>query len=111
MTTRKCERYARERHANVKSLHACVFLLSNSEKLIEKIFETTLRQNNTKIWAAYGITRVECSWPAIIKFFTFKVGNIVFADIFVFLHTKKTTVLSYNRLCFQVQILGALNQF
>ena len=54
--TRKCERYARERHANVKSLHACVFLLSNSEKLIEKTFETTLRQNNTKIWAAYGKT-------------------------------------------------------
>ena len=54
MTTRKCERYARECHANVKSLHACVFLLSNSEKLIEKTFKTTLRQNNTKIWAAYG---------------------------------------------------------
>ena len=54
MTTRKCERYARERHANVKSFHACVFLLSNSEKLIEKTFETTPRQNNTKIWAAYG---------------------------------------------------------
>ena len=42
MTTRKCGRYARERHANVKSLHACVFLLSNSEKLRENI------QNNTK---------------------------------------------------------------
>ena len=46
-----------------------------------------------------------------IKFFPFKVENIVFADIFVFLHTKKTTVLPYNRLCFQVQVLGALNQF
>ena len=57
------------------------------------------------------ITRVQCSWPAIIKFFTFKVENIVFADIFVILHTKKTTVLPYNRLCFQVQVLGALNQF
>ena len=42
MTTRKCERYARERHANAKSFHACVFLLSNSEKLRENI------QNNTK---------------------------------------------------------------
>ena len=41
------------------------------------------------------------------KFFTFKVENIVFADMFVFLHTKKTTVLPY--LCFQVQVLGALN--
>ena len=51
------------------------------------------------------------SWPAIIKFFTFKVENIVFPDIFVSLHTKKTTVLPYNRLCFQVQVLGALNQF
>ena len=38
----KCERYARERHANVKSFHACVFFLSNSEKLRENI------QNNTK---------------------------------------------------------------
>ena len=45
------------------------------------------------------------------KFFTFKVENIVLADIFVFLHTKKTTVLPYNRLCFQVQVLGALNLF
>ena len=45
------------------------------------------------------------------KFFTFKVENIVFADIFVFLHTKKMTVLPYSRLCFQVQALGALNQF
>ena len=36
---------------------------------------------------------------------------IVFADIFVFLHTKKTTVLPYNHLCFQVEVLGALNQF
>ena len=56
-------------------------------------------------------TRMECSWPAIIKFFTFKVENIVFADIFVFLHTKKMTVLPYNHLCFQVQVLEALNQF
>ena len=56
-------------------------------------------------------SRVECSWPAIIKFFTFKVENIVFADVFVFLHTTKTTVLSYNRLCFQVQVVRALNQF
>ena len=56
-------------------------------------------------------SRLECSWPAIIKFFTFKVENIVFADIFVFLCTKKTTVLPYNRFCFQVQVLGALNQF
>ena len=48
-------------------------------------------------------------WPAIIKFFIFKVENIVFADVFVFLHTAKTTVLSYNRLCFQVQVV--LNQF
>ena len=55
-------------------------------------------------------SRVECSWPAIIRFFTFKVKNIVFADIFVFLHTKKTTVLPYNRLCFKVQLVGALNQ-
>ena len=52
MTTRKCKRHARERHANAKSFHACVFLLSNSEKLRENI------QNNTKtkqhkIWAAY----------------------------------------------------------
>ena len=47
----------------------------------------------------------------IIKFFIFRVENIVFADIFVFLHTTKTTVLPYNRLCFQVQVLGALNQF
>ena len=49
-----------------------------------------------------------------MKFFTFKVENIVFADIFVFLlilRTEKTTVLPYNRLCFQVQVLGALNQF
>ena len=38
----KCERHARERHVNVKSFHACVFLLSNSEKLRENI------QNNTK---------------------------------------------------------------
>ena len=45
------------------------------------------------------------------KFSTFKVENIVFADMFVFLHTKKTTVLPYNRLCFQVQVLGALNLF
>ena len=44
-------------------------------------------------------------------FITFKVENIVFADMFVFLHTKKTTVLPYNRFCFQVQVLGALNQF
>ena len=57
------------------------------------------------------IVRVECSWPAMIKFFTFKVENIVFADIFLFLHTKKTTVFPYNRLCFQVQVLGALNLF
>ena len=56
-------------------------------------------------------SRVECSWPAMIKFFTFKVENIVFADMFVFLHTNKTTVLPYNRLCFQVQVLGALNLF
>ena len=49
---------------------------------------------------------------AIIKFFIFiRVENIVFADIFVFLHTTKTTVLPYNCLCFQVQVLGALNQF
>ena len=41
-TTRNSERYARERHANAKSFHACVFLLSNSEKLRENI------QNNTK---------------------------------------------------------------
>ena len=54
---------------------------------------------------------MECSWPAIIKFFIFKVENIVFADVFVFLHTTKTTVLSYNRLCFQVQVVRALNQF
>ena len=56
--TRKCERYARERHANAKSFHACVFLLSisNREKLLEKTFKTTLRQNNTKIWAAYDTT-------------------------------------------------------
>ena len=45
------------------------------------------------------------------KFFKFKVENIVFADMFVFLHTKKTTVLPYNRLCFHVQVLGALNLF
>ena len=45
------------------------------------------------------------------KFFTFKVENIVFADMFVSLHSKKTTVLPYNRLCFQVQVLGALNLF
>ena len=46
------------------------------------------------------------------KFFTFKVENIVFADMFdLFLHTKKTTVLPYNRLRFQVQVLGALNLF
>ena len=51
------------------------------------------------------------SWPAIIKFFIFKVENIVFADVFVFLHTTKTTVLPYNRLCFQVQVVRALNQF
>ena len=56
-------------------------------------------------------SRVECSWLATIKFFTFKVENIVFADIFVFLCTKKTTVFPYNRLCFEVQVLGALNQF
>ena len=56
------------------------------------------------------ITR-ECSWPAIIKFFMFKIENIVFADVFVFLDTTKTTVLSYNRLCFQVQVVRALNQF
>ena len=56
-------------------------------------------------------SRVECSCPATIKFFIFKVENIVFSDIFVCLHTKKTTVLSYNRLRFQVQVLGALNQF
>ena len=56
-------------------------------------------------------SRVECSWPAIIKFLMFKVENIVFADVFVFLHTTKTTVLSYNRLCFQVQVVRALNQF
>ena len=31
-----------KRHANAKSFHACVFLLSNSEKLRENI------QNNTK---------------------------------------------------------------
>ena len=36
-SARKCERYARERHANTKSFHACVFLLSNSEKLKENI--------------------------------------------------------------------------
>ena len=46
-----------------------------------------------------------------IKFFMSKVENIVFADVFVFLHTTKTTVLSYNRLCFQVQVVRALNQF
>ena len=45
------------------------------------------------------------------KFFIFKVENIVFADVFVFLHTTKTTVLSYNRLCFQVQVVRALKQF
>ena len=45
------------------------------------------------------------------KFFIFKVENIVFADMFVSLHSKKTTVLPYNRLCFQVQVLGALNLF
>ena len=49
---------------------------------------------------------MECSWPAIIKFFTFKVKDIVFADIFVFIHQKKTTVLPYNHLRFQVQVLG-----
>ena len=54
---------------------------------------------------------MECSWPAIIKFFIFKVENIVFADVFVFLHTTKTAVLSYNSLCFQVQVVRALNQF
>ena len=48
---------------------------------------------------------------ASYKFFSFKVENIVFADIFVFLHTKKMTVLAYNRLCFQVQVLGDLDQF
>ena len=56
-------------------------------------------------------SRVECSWPAIIKFFIFKVKNIVFADVFGFLHTTKTAVLSYNRLRFQVQVVRALNQF
>ena len=56
-------------------------------------------------------SRVEFSWPAIIKFFTFKVESIVFADIFEVSTHKKTTVLPYNRLCFQVQVLGALNQF
>ena len=60
----------------------------------------------------FNFTIVEAlSWPAIIKFFIFKVENIVFADVFVFLRTTKTTVLPYNRLCFQVQVLGALNQF
>ena len=52
---RKCERYARERHANAKSFHACVFLLSISESL-KKTSKTT---NNTKIWATYGTT-VKC---------------------------------------------------
>ena len=36
---------------------------------------------------------------------------IVFADVYVFLHTTKTPVLPYNRLCFQVQVVGVLNQF
>ena len=56
-------------------------------------------------------SRVESSWPVIIKFFIFKVENIVFAYMFVFLQTKKMTVLPYNRLCFPVQVLGALSQF
>ena len=54
---------------------------------------------------------MECSRPTTIKFFIFKVENIVFADAPVFLHTTKTTVLPYNRLCLQVQVVGALNQF
>ena len=56
-------------------------------------------------------SRVECSWPAMINFFIFKVENIVFADVFVFLHPTKTAVLSYNRLCFQVQVVRAINHF
>ena len=45
------------------------------------------------------------------KIFIFKVENIVFADVFVFLHTAKTTVLPYNRLCFPVHVVCALNLF
>ena len=52
----------------------------------------------------------DCSYNKIFQI-QIKVENIVFADIFVFLRTKKTTVLPYNRLCFQVQVLGTLNQF
>ena len=55
MTTRKCERYARERHANAKSFHACVSCFQTAKSL-EKTFKTTLKQNNTKIWAAYAKT-------------------------------------------------------
>ena len=54
---------------------------------------------------------MERSWPAIIKFFIFKVENIVFADVLLFLHTTKATVLPYNRLCFQVQVKQFLGAF
>ena len=71
----------------------CKFL----NNLIDKIFSAHL---GGSLWFCSVITRfieirrcphesrMECSWPAIIKFFTFKVENIVFADIFVFLLTN-----------------------
>ena len=67
MTTRKCERYAGERHANAKSFHACVFLLSNSEKLRENI-QNNPKQNNTKIWAAYGQTARNVAIKKVLTF-------------------------------------------
>ena len=55
MTTRKCECYARASVTRRRNLFTRVFSCFQTAKSLEKTFKTTLRQNNTKIWAAYDL--------------------------------------------------------